>query len=283
MTLRFLIVNGYPRASRENFERSDVAHPHDLYQRLLDRYAPGSESQVFFIADLENLIPTLDEVRAFHGVVWTGSDQTIYHTHEEKVARQIAFARRVFQAGVPQFGSCWGAQMAAVAAGGRVEANPNGREWGFAPKIELTGAGREHPLTAGKPKSFQGIEMHLDQVAELPTEAELLATGEHTRVQALAVEHENGAYWATQYHPEYDLWENARLIAARAGALVREGFFEREEDVLRYAEEMKALFKNPGDQALRRKLGVDETLLDDRIRQLEFANWIEHLVRPAAG
>lgn len=283
MTLRFLIVNGYPRASRENFERSDVAHPHDLYRRLLDRYAPGSESQVFFIADLENLIPTLDEVRAFHGVVWTGSDQTIYHTHEEKVARQIAFARRVFQAGVPQFGSCWGAQMAAVAAGGRVEANPNGREWGFAPKIELTGAGREHPLTAGKPKSFQGIEMHLDQVAELPTEAELLATGEHTRVQALAVEHENGAYWATQYHPEYDLWENARLIAARAGALVREGFFEREEDVLRYAEEMKALFKNPGDQALRRKLGVDETLLDDRIRQLEFANWIEHLVRPAAG
>uniref|UniRef100_UPI0025CDF190 hypothetical protein n=1 Tax=Oceanithermus sp. TaxID=2268145 RepID=UPI0025CDF190 len=82
--------------------------------------------------------------------------------------------------------------------------------------------------------------------------------------------------------PEFDLWENARLIAARAGALVREGFFEREEDVLRYAEEMKALFKNPRDEKLLQKLGVDETLLDDRIRQLEFANWLEHLVKPLA-
>ncbi|WP_456476169.1 glutamine amidotransferase-related protein, partial [Oceanithermus sp.] len=154
--------------------------------------------------------------------------------------------------------------------------------WVFPPPIRPTPPAPKHPLTAGKPPVFQGIEMHLDHITELPAGAELLATGEHTRVQALAVEHENGAYWATQYHPEFDLWENARLIAARAGALVREGFFEREEDVLRYAEEMKALFKNPRDEKLRQKLGVDETLLNDRIRQLEFANWLEHLVKPLA-
>ena len=282
MTLKFLIVNGYPQASRDNFDRSDVAHPHDLYRRLLDRYAPGSESRVFFVADVENRMPTAEELRAFQGVIWTGSDQTIYHTHEEKVARQIELARMVYRLGVPQFGSCWGVQMAAVAAGGKVGPNPKGREWGFAPCIELTAAGREHPLTAGKPAVFQGIEMHLDHVTELPPEGVLLATGEHTRVQALAAEYEGGQFWATQYHPEFDLWENARLIAARAGALVREGFFEKEEDVLRYAEEMKQLFKNPNDEELRQKLGVDETLLDDRIRQLEFANWLEYLVRPLA-
>ena len=282
MTLKFLIVNGYPQASRDNFDRSDVAHPHDLYRRLLDRYAPGSESRVFFVADVENRMPTPEELRAFQGVIWTGSDQTIYHTHEEKVARQIELARMVYRLGVPQFGSCWGVQMAAVAAGGKVEPNPKGREWGFASRIELTAAGREHPLTAGKPAVFQGIEMHLDHVTELPPEGVLLATGEHTRVQALAAEYEGGQFWATQYHPEFDLWENARLIAARAGALVKEGFFEKEEDVLRYAEEMKQLFKNPSDEELRQKLGVDETLLNDRIRQLEFANWLEYLVRPLA-
>ncbi len=283
MTLKFLIVNGYPQASRDNFDRSNVAHPHDLYRRLLDRYAPGSESRVFFVADVENRMPTPEELRAFQGVIWTGSDQTIYHTHEEKVARQIELARTVYRLGVPQFGSCWGAQMAAVAAGGKVEPNPKGREWGFAPRIELTAAGREHPLTAGKPAAFQGIEMHLDHVTELPPEGALLATGEHTRVQALAAEYEGGQFWATQYHPEFDLWENARLIAARAGALVKEGFFEKEEDVLRYAEEMKQLFKSPSDEKLRRKLGVDETLLDDHVRQLEFANWLEYLVRPEAS
>ncbi len=276
--MRFLIVNGYPKESRAGFDHTGVPHPHDLYERLLLRHLPKAGAEVFFVADEENPLPTDADLLAFDGVIWTGSDQTIYHDHLTRVARQIELARRLFALGVPQFGSCWGAQMAAVAAGGRVAKNPKGREWGFARRITLTPEGRRHPLTAGKPPVFQGIEMHLDEIVELPEGATLLATGEHTRVQALAVAHEKGAFWATQYHPEFDLDANARLIAARAAALVKEGFFENEAAVKAYARDLAALHREPENEALREKLGVDETLLDPEIREREFRNWLRHLV-----
>src|SRR6266403_1796200 len=58
---------------------------------------------------------------------------------------------------VPSFGSCWAAQMAVVAAGGMVRANPRGREMGIARKIALTPEGRGHPLYAGKGAVFDAF------------------------------------------------------------------------------------------------------------------------------
>ena len=275
-----LIVNGYPRSSRENFAREGVTQPHLLYGRLLERHLPGAKARVFFVADPENPLPGEEELRRFAGAIWTGSDQTIYQTERPEVARQIALARRLLALGIPQFGSCWGAQMAAVAAGGKVAKNPKGREWGFAKDLTLTEAGKDHPLTEGKPERFQGFEMHLDEVTELPTGAALLATGRHTRVQAIAVETETGSFWATQYHPEYDPLEYAKLLAARKAAMVKEGFFPDEAAVLAYARDLEALHERPFDQALRKKLGADETLLDPAIREREFRNWIAYRVLP---
>ena len=53
---------------------------------------------------------------------------------------------RTFETGVSSFGSCWGLQIAAVACGGKVELNPNGREVGVGRKVMLSGEGRDHPM-----------------------------------------------------------------------------------------------------------------------------------------
>ena len=71
-----------------------------------------------------------------------------------EVAKQIDLTRRAYRAQVPSFGSCWAAQIAVVAAGGQVQPNPNGREMGIARKIELTPAGRAHPMYEGKASVF---------------------------------------------------------------------------------------------------------------------------------
>ena len=43
---RILIVNCYPQASRENFDRSDVGHPHDLFRDVLEaRFARESRRE----------------------------------------------------------------------------------------------------------------------------------------------------------------------------------------------------------------------------------------------
>ncbi len=280
--LAICILNCYPRTSRENFDRSDVGHPHDLYADFLRRYTPQATVDVLFIADPDTSLPTGANLRSYDGYIWTGSDLTIYHD-DPRVTRQIALAKAIYEAGVPCYGSCWGIQMAAVAAGGEVRKNPKGREWGIARDIRRTEAGRRSLLLAGKPDRYDGFIMHLDEVTRLPEGATLLATNEHTHVQALEVRHGNGVFWATQYHPEYNLYEMARLIAARAAPLVREGFFRTEEDVRAYAAKMRALHQNPDSAELRQELGVGDDILDPAIREQELRNWIDHLVLPGCN
>ncbi len=274
------ILNGYPRASRENFDLSGVGHPHDLFKDFLRRYLPSAGVDICFVADPDQALPTGAALEAYSGYIWTGSDLTIYDAGDPRVTRQIELARAIFAAGVPMFGSCWGVQMAAVAAGGTVAKNPRGREWGIARDITLTADGRQCPLMAGKPERFDGFIMHLDEVTRLPSGATLLAVNDHTRVQALAVRHGKGVFWATQYHPEFNFQEMGRLIAARAKPLVGEGFFQREAEVEAHAANMIALHRDPRSTKLRATLAVGDDILDPVIREQELRNWIDHLVLP---
>ncbi len=280
LNIAICILNGYPRPSRENFDRLDVGHPHDLYAAVLRRYLPTVHIDVLFVADLDQSLPQGTALRSYDGYIWTGSDLTIYHD-DPRVTRQVELARAIFAAGVPMFGSCWGVQMAAVAAGGEVRRNPRGREWGIARNIRRTAAGRNSQLLQGKPDCFDAFIMHLDEVTRVPPGGTVLATNDHTPVQALAVEYQGGTFWATQYHPEYNLYEMGRLIAARASALVKEGFFPDEAAVAAYASQMKALHHHPEDRTLREALAVGEDILNPDIREREIRNWLEYLVLPA--
>lgn len=184
---------------------------------------------------------------------------------------------------MPSFGSCWGLQIAVVAAGGRVEPNPRGREMGMARKMNLTQAGIAHPMFQGKPAVFEGFISHDDMVTELTPPCIKLAGNDFTAVQAVTVTHKQGSFWATQYHPEYNLYEMACLIVAREEKLVRQGLFQGHDDLLHLVDRMKALAAEPGRKDLRWQLAIDDDVLDDSIRQCEFVNWLNHLVIPHAG
>ncbi len=280
--LRFLIIDGYPKASREEFDQVGMKHAWRLYAEMLLRNLPGAAYSVWLPSD-EAEPPGGLGPEHYDGILWTGCNLTIYHTHDERVSRQIAFARRAYEVGVPSFGTCWGIQMAAVAAGGRVEANPRGREMGLARKIRLTPEGQAHPMFEGKPPVYNGFISHLDEVTELPPGAVLLATNDFTRVQALEIRHGKGIFWATQYHPEYDLHEMARLIVARGAKLIAEGFFLSPEDLHAYVEKLEALHREPQRKDLRWQLDIDDDVLSEEIRQVEFRNWIQKLVLPLAA
>jgi GMP synthase (glutamine-hydrolysing) len=130
----------------------------------------------------------------------------------------------------------------------------------------------------GKPATFDAFIMHLDEVTVLPDGVELLATNDHSHVQAAII----GSFWATQYHPEYNLLEMGRLIAARAAALVKEGFFPDEDAVARYADAMKALHADPDSAELRAELNVGDDIIDPQIRELELRNWLRYVDECAA-
>jgi GMP synthase (glutamine-hydrolysing) len=73
----------------------------------------------------------------------------------------------------------------------------------------------------------------------------------------------------------------ARLISARARALVREGFFATTGEVRAYAEKMHVLYQNPDSLELRQELDIGDDILDMEIVQQELKNWIDHLVLPS--
>jgi GMP synthase (glutamine-hydrolysing) len=275
--LRFCIVNGYPQASRENFDRSDVGHPHDLFKGFLAREAPNATSEIVYVADPDFSLPEGTSIDDFDGFIWTGSDLTVYHTDDPRVAGQLAFATELMDAGAASWGSCWGLQMGAQVEGGAVEVNPRGREWGIARNIELSDAGKESPMLAGKPDVFDGFIMHLDEVVRLPDGTDSFGGNTHTPIQAAIFNRGDASYWATQYHPEYNLYEMGRLIAARAEALVREGLFPDEEAVAAYAADMIALHGDPTNEALRTSLDIGDDIIDPEIRELELRNWLRYI------
>ncbi len=277
MSLKICIINGYPEKNRQALTGAGVAGADELYIRVLGKLVPDAKVDVFMIADPGTSLPRGADIASYDAFIWTGSNLTIYED-DPRVTRQIEFARQVFEVGRPSFGSCWGVQMAAVAAGGEVRKNPNGRELGFGRKIRLTAEGQAHPMYAGKPEVFDGFIMHLDEVSRVPSGARLLATNEHTPVQALEVRHKNGTFWATQYHPEYDLYEMARLFVARNESLIKEGFFADRAALEAKVASMETLGRHPDRKDLRWDLAVGDDVLVDRIRQCELRNWLEKLV-----
>ncbi len=274
---RFCIVNCYPAASRENFDQSDVGHPHDMFTDFLTREAPNATIDIVYVADPDFSLPPGSSIDDFDGFIWTGSDLTVYNTDDPRVASQISFARKLIREGAASWGSCWGIQLASLVGGGDVAVNPRGREWGIARGIELTEAARTSPMLEGKPAVFDGFIMHLDEVTRLPEGTPLLATNNHSRVQAAVIDDGAASFWSTQYHPEYNLYEMGRLIAARATALVREGLFPDEASVASYAARMMELATDPDSAELREELGVGDDLIDPQIREVELRNWLRFI------
>ncbi len=277
MAVRILIVEAYDKAGRKEIGAVGCTVASTLYQRMLKRLLPDIETEIVMPADIGSSLPLGTDLNSFDGIAWTGSSLTIYKD-EDRVTRQIDFAREAFRQGVPSFGSCWAIQIAAMAAGGSCRKNPNGREFGIGRRITLTRAGREHPMYFGKRETFDALSSHLDEVATLPPGAQILATNDMTSVQAAQIRHDMGTFWGLQYHPEFDLHEIARLTHCRRRALIEDGFFGSEEAVDNLINRFEALHEDPTRTDIAWAHDIASDVTDPNIRELEVRNWLEHQV-----
>ncbi len=249
------------------------------YARVLHRIDPSLRVDVLAAADGAAL-PAGIALESYDGVTMTGSALNIYNGGVP-VNRQVELAKAVFAAGVPFFGSCWGLQVAVTAAGGEVRANPRGREFGFARRILLTDAGREHALFAGKPAAFEAPTIHRDEIASLPTGATTLAVNDFG-VQAASFNHGRGTFWGVQYHPEYDYIDIAAAAERYGQTLVTEGMFADLAALQGFAAELRTLQVNPADSSLLWKHGLGPSMRTEALRLLEIRNWLQTEVRPRA-
>ncbi len=278
---RLLVLDGYSKEGREDLRSGGATTAGELYARMLKACAPrGAEVDIVCPADPDAALPAGAAIGQYDGIAWTGSSLTVF-SDDPKVTTQIEFAKAAFDARVPGFGSCWAAQIAVIAAGGRCAANPKGKEMGIARKIALTPEGRAHPLYSGKKSVFDAFISHDDEITHLPPSGSLLASNGHTQVQAVTVTHKGGVFWGLQYHPEYDLHELARLCYCRKQKLTDRGFFLDTDAAQAFVDQLEALHQDPNRKDIAWLLGIDADVMNEDIRRAEVRNWIDLLVLPS--
>jgi GMP synthase (glutamine-hydrolysing) len=129
--------------------------------------------------------------------------------------------------GLPALGICLGAQLLAVACGGRVERGDAGVEVGLTwltPTLDALDdplvSGMLTRLGSGPGQEFVAAQYHEDAVTELPADAVHLVSGERYPHQAFRL---GPVAWGVQYHPEVSTHDFEAWVASGHGSLVGAG------------------------------------------------------------
>ncbi|MBF9234842.1 type 1 glutamine amidotransferase [Microvirga alba] len=279
MALRFLVIEGNTRNARQAHKAAYGLMPSESYAAVLGEIEADILCDLAFPADEGANLPDASGLESYDGIVLTGSHLNIYDATPD-ILRQIDLMRAIYASRTPSFGSCWGLQVAAVAAGGDVRKNPLGREIGFARRLTPTETGRAHPLLSGRPASYDAPAIHLDLVTTTPADATVLSTNALSAVQAAEITMSGGTFWGVQYHPEFSLGELAVILARRTEMLVGEGFCRTPEEAASYIADLNTLHAEPTRFDLAWRHGLDEEVLLPERRTREIRNFLEHRVKP---
>ena len=147
-------------------------------------------------------ILSIEQLQGYDYIFWSGGSLNAYDESDE-VLRQIQQAKLVFASGVPFYGSCFGLQIAVMASGGMVGKNKNGVEAGVAENITPTKFGKNHPLLKDRSKPFTSYSYHNSETVKLPPNSKILASNNHSKVEAIEINYNGGTFWGVQYHPEF--------------------------------------------------------------------------------
>ncbi|CAH0491719.1 unnamed protein product [Peronospora farinosa] len=280
--VRYLVIDGYVKTGRDVLEAGGATTAGQLYANMLVKATKCSVGRsakydLIYPADSGFVAPDLTK---YHGVGWSGSSLAVHERDDPSVMQMMNLARQSFALGVPQFGSCFGLQLAVTTAGGIVQKNKRGKELGVARKIRLNAAGRAHPMYEGKPSVFDAFSSHKDEVWAVRPGALMLATNTFTTVQSVCLRYMRGEFWGLQYHPEYDLHEMARLLHCRREVNTQLGFFADLDDADRFVNLLEELAANPTRKDLAWEIGYDKDVLDEDLRTCEVKNFVKHLVMP---
>lgn len=252
-----LVVESNPRPVCDRLVRTTGSDFGSLYAGILTSLRGDVTTRIISPYEGE----TAPDLTGFDGVAFTGSSVD-WNTDDDRAAPLADVMRRAFAAGLPVIGSCNGMQLAASILGGSSAASPNGREDGMATGIELTEAGRSHPMMAGRRDGFAVPCTHRDEVVRLPEGAVRLAGNSHSEVQAFAIDRDGIDFWGMQYHPEF----SPSYVGRYLGDMHRVP--PQVADDLMLAER---------DDAAALRLSTSPADQGDAVRMLELRNWMARL------
>ena len=134
------------------------------------------------------------------GTVITGSHSMVTDALPWSIALE-KWIKILLKLHIPIFGICYGHQLLAKAAGGKVDFHPQGMEIGTV-KIRLCPGYKDDPLFKTLEPSFPVHVTHAQTVMKLPESAVLLAENTFEPHHAFRI---GDRAWGVQFHPEYNV------------------------------------------------------------------------------
>ena len=181
-------------AGRTNPDMPAEFHDYpDMFETLFADQ-PNSADFHFSIAPvIDNVLP--QSVDDYDGYLITGSAYGVYDD-APFILSLMAFIRKIFAAGKPLVGICFGHQIVAHALGGHAAKFDDGWGIGTMP-IKMVGAVEWIPSDIDQ---LDLIHVHQDQVMTLPPNAVRLAQSDFCKNAAFAISKQ---VFAIQGHPEF--------------------------------------------------------------------------------
>ncbi len=173
-----------------------VDHPLRNVPQWFQRHFVGQSELAWRVVNWE-LVPQCAELDGIDGVLISGSPRDAWADCPEN-DRLCGLVRECLERELALLGVCYGHQILGRVLGAPVGRHPEGLQLGPV-EMELTAAGVEDPLFAGMESRFEALSGHVDYVAKVPEEAELLASGGVTEVQAFRC---GSRQYGVQFHPE---------------------------------------------------------------------------------
>lgn len=274
MNINILIVDGNEQSSSDVYKTIGIKTQYEEYRDVLNTIAPYKLNiQVIHPAIKNDFLPSNISLDDFHGIVWTGSTLNIYNK-TQPIIRQIELAKLLLSKKNKIFGSCWGLQVFSTAAGGTVAQNTNGLEAVISKSIKLNNKGLNHKMYLNKPKIFDSFCWHYDEIKSAPSNSTILASNDHSLVQALTFIVNDSEFWGVQYHPEFSSEWIKGLMKLRKHILLQNKIYDSEDEFNLMIQTLSKISKN-NEVSLEIKL--NKSIVDRKIHYLELKNWIEYL------
>lgn len=167
---------------------------------LFCRWLPENVEVTILYINTEASFSSDLEQQKFTHVIHSGSFLSIIDnapfTH-----KAIHYIRNVCAKRIPQMGICYGHQLLCLALLGKsaVRHSPKGLEAGWCEIFFHN----ENITIPGVTKTEILWQSHFDEVVVVPQGSHILATNQHTKIQAFI--NKDFSLFGTQFHPEFDL------------------------------------------------------------------------------
>ncbi|MEM3833588.1 MAG: GMP synthase subunit A [Thermoprotei archaeon] len=161
---------------------------HLILRRVLEL---GATAKFFTNKDVQN---DWSQLNTFDGIIIGGGPMSVPYYDQDILKK---FSRFLDIYNKPILGICLGHQMIATALGGEVR-SARYPEFGLT-EINVI---HQNELFKDVPSKFIAWESHNDEVVKIPENAEIIASSEKCKVEAMAVKGKK--IYGVQFHPEVE-------------------------------------------------------------------------------